>query len=104
MIVRPSMVTLNPVSRSASRGQETANRARLDARNAGVLASRRDGGHGVAMRELRGSCLCREIEYSVDDDFAYMGHCHCSECRKFSGSAFSAFGGVEPAKLRFSKG
>jgi hypothetical protein len=56
------------------------------------------------MRELRGSCLCRGIEYTVDDDFAYMGHCHCSECRKFSGSAFSAFGGVEPAKLRFSKG
>ena len=56
------------------------------------------------MRELRGSCLCRGVEYTVDDDFQYMGHCHCSQCRKFSGSAFSAFGGIEPDKLRITRG
>jgi len=56
------------------------------------------------MRELRGTCLCRGVEYTVDDDFQYMGHCHCSQCRKFSGSAFSVFGGIEPHKLRLTRG
>lgn len=47
------------------------------------------------MKHLRGSCLCSRVQYKVTDVFNYSGYCHCSECRKFSGSAFSAFGGVD---------
>lgn len=56
------------------------------------------------MRELHGRCLCGAIEYAVPDGLRYAGYCHCSECRKFSGSAFSAFGGVAASELRLVKG
>ena len=56
------------------------------------------------MKELRGRCLCGAVEYAVPDDFKYAGYCHCSECRKFSGSAFSAFGGVPLDSLRVLSG
>ena len=43
---------------------------------------------------LMGSCLCGRVEISVPDRFSYFGSCHCSQCRKFSGSAFSAVAGI----------
>ena len=43
---------------------------------------------------LIGSCLCGRVEISVPDHFSYFGSCHCSQCRKFSGSAFSALAGI----------
>jgi hypothetical protein len=49
--------------------------------------------------KIRGSCLCGEIQLVMDDDFDYAGYCHCSECQKFSGSANSAFGGIEKSKV-----
>lgn len=56
------------------------------------------------MKELHGRCLCGAIEYSVADNFQYMGFCHCSECRRFSGSAFSAMGGVPSTSFHVLKG
>jgi hypothetical protein len=43
---------------------------------------------------LKGSCLCGRVNISVPDRFAYFAACHCSQCRKFSGSAFSAVAAV----------
>lgn len=43
---------------------------------------------------LAGSCLCGRVKISVTDRFSYFGACHCSQCRKFSGSAFSVVAGV----------
>ena len=43
---------------------------------------------------LMGSCLCGGVRISVPDHFAYFGSCHCSQCRKFSGSAFSTVAGI----------
>ena len=43
---------------------------------------------------LMGSCLCGRVKISVPDRFSYFGSCHCSQCRKFSGSAFSALAGI----------
>ncbi|CAM2961587.1 GFA family protein [Moritella viscosa] len=40
------------------------------------------------MRILNGSCLCGKVGIEVPDDFDYMGNCHCSECRKFTGSDY----------------
>jgi len=58
----------------------------------------------MRMNRLNGGCLCGAVRYTVADDFRYAGYCHCSECRRFSGSAFSAFGGVEPAALHLLSG
>jgi hypothetical protein len=57
-----------------------------------------------SMRTLRGGCLCGAVEYEIPDALRYAGYCHCSECRRFSGSAFSAFGGISKANFRVLKG
>ena len=41
-----------------------------------------------------GSCLCGSIRYSVKGELSDFGYCHCSSCRKASGSAFGANAGV----------
>lgn len=53
---------------------------------------------------LSGRCLCGAIEFSVVDDFRYSGYCHCSDCRRFSGSASSAMAGTIPENLRIIQG
>jgi len=51
------------------------------------------------MEVLKGSCLCGKVKIEVADEFKYMGNCHCSECRKFTGSDYSSAGGVALDKL-----
>jgi hypothetical protein len=36
---------------------------------------------------MRGSCLCRKIEFQVRDDLPKIYQCHCSLCRKQGGSS-----------------
>jgi len=38
-----------------------------------------------------GSCLCRGVSFRVTGQPLRVGICHCSDCRKTSGSTFSAF-------------
>jgi hypothetical protein len=40
---------------------------------------------------MTGSCLCGAVNWSYDDPFAAMLHCHCSICRKHHGSLFVTF-------------
>lgn len=56
------------------------------------------------MKELSGRCLCGAVRYAVPDALHYAGYCHCSDCRRFSGSAFSAMGGLPLAQLRILEG
>ena len=35
---------------------------------------------------LRGSCLCGGVRFEVTLPFVRAGHCHCSRCRKHSGT------------------
>jgi hypothetical protein len=53
---------------------------------------------------LKGSCFCRAVQYSVPDAFLYAMNCHCSNCRRTTGSAFKPFAGIERGKLRVTKG
>jgi hypothetical protein len=65
-----------------------------------VTSSPRTSGN----RMLEGSCLCGAIRYTVPDKFTYALNCHCSDCRRATGSAFKAFAGIEREKLRLTKG
>ncbi|WP_353572452.1 GFA family protein [Candidatus Albibeggiatoa sp. nov. BB20] len=56
------------------------------------------------MKKLTGSCLCGTVKIQVPDNFIAMGHCHCSECRKFTGSAFSTAGIIKFDDLHFLEG
>jgi hypothetical protein len=55
-------------------------------------------------RTLAGKCLCGAIHYAVADKFRYALNCHCSDCRRATGSAFKAFAGIERDKLGITKG
>jgi hypothetical protein len=53
---------------------------------------------------LKGGCLCGAVEYEVADEFRYAMVCHCSQCRRATGSAFKPFGGIERAKFAVVRG
>jgi hypothetical protein len=55
-------------------------------------------------RTLTGKCLCGAVEYAVKDEFLYALNCHCSNCRRATGSAFKSFAGISRDKLRITKG
>ena len=39
-----------------------------------------------------GGCLCGAVRYSVRGEPVHVGRCHCADCRKESGSAFTVYG------------
>ncbi|MDB5985166.1 MAG: hypothetical protein JWR16_219 [Nevskia sp.] len=53
---------------------------------------------------LAGKCLCGAVEYAVADEFVYAANCHCSACRRATGSAFKPFAGIERSKLAITQG
>ena len=38
----------------------------------------------------KGSCLCGQVSFEIEGDFEHFFICHCSYCRKDSGSAHAA--------------
>ena len=55
-------------------------------------------------RSLAGKCLCGAVHYVVADEFLYAANCHCSNCRRTTGSGFKPFAGIERDRLHISKG
>ncbi len=53
---------------------------------------------------MNGSCLCGGVQYEANGPLEYAGYCHCSQCRKFSGSELSAFGGLAASDLSIVQG
>ena len=39
---------------------------------------------------VKGSCLCGEVSYEITDHMNVFQYCHCSRCRKFTGSAHAS--------------
>jgi hypothetical protein len=40
---------------------------------------------------IEGSCLCGAVAYRLPGRGFFLNHCHCSMCRRFTGSAFGSF-------------
>lgn len=57
-----------------------------------------------APKSLSGRCLCGAVRYRVADAFRYALNCHCSNCRRATGSAFKPFGGIERESLSLVSG
>lgn len=57
-----------------------------------------------SVRLLRGQCLCGAVHYRVPDAFVYAMNCHCSQCRRATGSAFKPMAGIEREKLSVVQG
>jgi hypothetical protein len=55
-------------------------------------------------RILAGECFCRAVRYVVADAFEYALNCHCSNCRRTTGSAFKPFAGIARERLSLVSG
>jgi len=52
----------------------------------------------------KGSCLCNEVNIEVNGPIETIIHCHCSRCRKTSGTSFATNGYVLKKDFSISKG
>jgi len=53
---------------------------------------------------IAGSCLCGGVRFEVERVVGPFELCHCSRCRKISGSAFIAAVGVDRRDFRYLSG
>lgn len=53
---------------------------------------------------LEGRCLCGKVRYEIDGVLGPVVMCHCSMCRRASGSAFATNASVEAKALRIVSG
>jgi len=53
---------------------------------------------------LKGSCLCGAVQYEVIGEPQRFYHCHCSRCRKASGTGHASNLFMSPATLRWLAG
>jgi len=53
---------------------------------------------------ITGACLCGSIRYEIDNPPAMTGVCHCKNCQRQAGSAFSTLAGVPKAEFHITGG
>lgn len=53
---------------------------------------------------FRGSCLCRGVRYELSAELGDFGYCHCTSCRKASGSAHAANAPIERSHFHLVSG
>jgi hypothetical protein len=53
---------------------------------------------------LTGGCLCGRVRYEISGKIGPVIHCHCSQCRKASGSAFATNAPVRSRYFRLVAG
>jgi hypothetical protein len=56
------------------------------------------------MTTVRGSCLCGGVRFEVELPFHRANHCHCSRCRKHSGTFGETQGRVARERFRLLAG
>lgn len=54
--------------------------------------------------ELEGGCLCGTVRFSVSGEVIRFTHCHCSRCRKASGTGHGTNIIMRPAVIAWKKG
>jgi hypothetical protein len=56
------------------------------------------------MSTITGGCLCGTVRFEIDRAAGPFELCHCSRCRKATGSAFAPMLGVRSADFRLLRG
>ena len=51
------------------------------------------------MREMTGRCLCGQVRYSATAEPAIVAVCHCKNCQKQTGTAFSVLVGIPKSAI-----
>jgi hypothetical protein len=57
-------------------------------------------GDSAATSNVPGACLCGAVTFSIAPPYRWFAHCHCSICRKHSGTLGSTGLGVAEPRLR----
>lgn len=55
-------------------------------------------------RTVTGGCLCGAVRYQYRGEVGAAGYCHCTDCRRVSGSAFGISVRVQVAGFRVISG
>ncbi len=55
-------------------------------------------------KKTKGSCLCGSVTYQFSSPEMVFQYCHCSRCRKFTGSAYAANIIVDPKQFEWLSG
>ena len=53
---------------------------------------------------LTGRCLCDGVRFRIAGEIGSPSFCHCSQCRRASGSAFATNAGVPTAQFQLTAG
>jgi len=54
------------------------------------------------MSKLRGGCLCGQVRYDAQGEPVFQAVCHCKNCQKQAGSAFSVIVAAPLAAMTFT--
>jgi len=54
--------------------------------------------------KVKGSCFCKHVSYEISDNMGVFQYCHCSRCRKVTGSAHAANLFVAPDDFKWLAG
>ena len=58
----------------------------------------------MAAEVLRGGCLCGTVTYEVESPLLRFAHCHCSRCRRATGSSHASNLYVVPKQFHWTSG
>jgi hypothetical protein len=58
----------------------------------------------MSERKVTGSCLCKKACYEIAGNMGVFQYCHCSRCRKVTGSAYASNLFVAPADFKWLSG
>lgn len=65
---------------------------------------KQSGKQGMSSQKVQGRCLCGDIAYEIDGNLGIFQYCHCSRCRKFTGSSHAANLLVSPDQFHWLQG
>jgi len=58
----------------------------------------------VSELNLSGSCLCGSVAYEISGNSKFFFHCHCSRCRKATGTGHASNIIMQPEKVTWISG
>jgi len=58
----------------------------------------------VTELKLSGRCLCGRVRFEIQGQMGPFAYCHCTSCRRASGTAFAANAPVRDADLKWLSG
>lgn len=58
----------------------------------------------MSEQSIQGACLCGTVRFEITGDILGFQYCHCTRCRRFTGSAHAANLFVRPEQLSWLSG